>query len=133
MIASEDALFISLGARTQMFNPVFGMGISINNFGIITKNFNDTKEELPESVLLSTFYQPIYFPGVLYCDIYKEKFMDDLQLRLGLESTVYKNIILLLLIYTKIVTSEIRNFRNSKLPKFETRQNTLDMKKLFIN
>ena len=88
------ALFISLGARTQMFNPLFGVGISINNFGIITKNFNDTQEELPESIIVSTFYQPIYFPGVLYCDIYKEKSMDDLQIRLGLESTAYKNIIL---------------------------------------
>jgi len=88
------ALFISLGARTQIFNPLFGVGISINNFGIITKNFYDKKEELPEAVILSTFYQPIYFPGVLYCDIYKEKSMDDVQIRLGLESTIYKNIIL---------------------------------------
>ena len=51
----SQALFFSLGARTQMDNPQLGFGISINNVGIIIQDFNDTEETLPTSISLSTF------------------------------------------------------------------------------
>ena len=89
----SHALFISLGARTQMQDPSLGLGISINNLGIIMKNFNDSKDTLPGAITLSTFYQPEYFPGVLYCDFYQQQMLDDVEIRLGLESTAYKSFI----------------------------------------
>ena len=88
------ALFLSLGARTQMINPYLGLGLAVNNIGIINKNFSNSKDDLPTSILVSTFYQPTYFPGVLFCDVYKQNMIDDIEVRLGLESTIHKYLIL---------------------------------------
>ena len=56
-----------------MINPYLGLGLAVNNIGIINKNFSNSKDDLPTSILVSTFYQPTYFPGVLFCDVYKQK------------------------------------------------------------
>ena len=81
----SHALFISLGFRTQLDNPRFGFGISVNNAGRIIKNFTDIKEELPASLNISTFYSPKYFPGTLLFDISKFNTLDYLQIKGGIE------------------------------------------------
>ena len=46
------------------------------------------------SINFSTFYQPIYFPGVLLLDFYKEQGINQLQLKFGIEFNINKYLIL---------------------------------------
>tara|TARA_Y100000814_G_scaffold289470_1_gene262490 strand:+ start:588 stop:1472 length:885 start_codon:yes stop_codon:yes gene_type:complete len=81
----SQAIFLSLGVRTQLENPRLGIGLSINNLGKILQSFSDVNEELPTSLNISSFYSPKYFPGFLFLDISKSYHLDILQVNAGVE------------------------------------------------
>tara|TARA_B100001540_G_scaffold183273_1_gene161631 strand:- start:320 stop:1207 length:888 start_codon:yes stop_codon:yes gene_type:complete len=81
----SHAMLLSLGIRTQLDNPKFGLGLAINNIGKILDNTYSINENLPTSFNLSTFYCPKNFPGFLLLDIVQFTNVDKIQIHLGLE------------------------------------------------
>ena len=78
-------MLLSLGIRTQLDNPKFGLGLAINNIGKILDNTYGINENLPTSFNFSTFYCPKNFPGFLLLDIVQFTNVDKIQIHLGLE------------------------------------------------
>ena len=90
----SHALMTSFGIRTQLDNPRFGLGVSMNNIGKILDHAYRMNENIPTSLSFSTFYSPKNFPGFLLLDIIQSNNIDTTQIRLGLEIQINNYILL---------------------------------------
>jgi hypothetical protein len=66
---NSQLMYSKVGVRCRLLRKKMGIGISLENMGIILKKYTDVKEPLPTLFRAAIYYQPKYIPLVLNIDI----------------------------------------------------------------
>jgi len=88
---NSSGLVMNAGIRGRMLSNRLGMGLSIENWGKITDQYDHFEESISPDFRYSLFYKPQHFPGFLFFDYVKQKHIQDLQIY-GIEITFSSNL-----------------------------------------
>jgi len=66
---NSQLIYSKMGARCRLLRKKIGIGISLENMGIILKKYTDVKETVPTLFRTAIYYQPKFIPLVLNVDI----------------------------------------------------------------
>ena len=69
---NSQLLFSKIGIRSRFFQKRMGIGLSLENMGILLKPYTDIKEPIPALFRTATYYKPVYIPLIINGDIVRK-------------------------------------------------------------
>ena len=69
---NSQLLFSNWGIRSKLLKKRFGIGLSLENIGLLVKSYTDVKESIPALFRTSFYYKPIYIPLIISGDIFRQ-------------------------------------------------------------
>ena len=69
---NSQLLFSKIGIRSRFFQKRMGIGLSLENMGILLKPYTDIKEPIPALFRIASYYKPVYIPLIINGDIIRK-------------------------------------------------------------
>ena len=68
----SQLLFSKIGVRNRLLKKRLGIGLSLENMGILLKSYTDIKEPIPTLFRTAFYYKPMYIPLIINLDIVRK-------------------------------------------------------------
>ena len=65
----SQLLFSNWGVRSRLLKKRVGIGLSLENIGILLKSYTDVNEPIPALFRTAVYYKPMYIPLIINGDI----------------------------------------------------------------
>ena len=88
----SQLLYTNIGLRSQMMSKRMGLGISLENLGIIFNSYTDAEESIPAIFRSSIYFRPLYLPVIISADLIRNLDRNAYELSGGLEFNPGKRI-----------------------------------------